>query len=265
MVQSKFWELHGLSETLHDIIDMVTRTAIFTPGAQGSNQWPSLEASIARSASGITEAGRQTAASAPQSALIANGLADLVRDVPNLRITLRRDTWGDRDGQPYAQNLWDRIKELSDYLTDSGMVNLDSASSLLTWLYAADFDPIVGIYSLDTDKKDELELAAGSITTFLEDVRSEMMEISFAYRGSVSNIQDQQLANDAIGYLQLKLDIIVNDFLADYSGVFGNLRIVIQDVEAANNPRSLGNFLQRVPVPAGGMSTVSVSFGSFGL
>lgn len=56
-----------------------------------SAERPTLEASIARAAVGIDDAGRRTAAAAPGSATIATTLAYFLSDVPALQITLRRD------------------------------------------------------------------------------------------------------------------------------------------------------------------------------
>ncbi|KAK6501987.1 hypothetical protein TWF481_009805 [Arthrobotrys musiformis] len=264
LVQAKFWELHGLYETLTDIIGMVTEKAIFQPGATGSTQWPSLDELITRSAAGIADAGQHTAGPAPQSATIADELADLVRDVPNLQVTLLRDAWRERNGQPYAQNLWDRTEELDEYLTEGGEVNIESASSLLTWVFDATFDPIVGIYTLDIDKKDSLILSAGGLSARLADVGAQMAELEFAYRTSLNGLQDRMLARLAGDYLGRRLSL-VSEFVDDYSGVFRNLQIVIGDVSEDNNPRGLLNWLQTIPVQPGGHTNVQVTFGSFGL
>ncbi|KAK6519836.1 hypothetical protein TWF506_000131 [Arthrobotrys conoides] len=238
VVQSKLYELNGLRETLNDIIEMVTQTATFGPGAVGTARWPSLETMIVNSDAYITNAGAQTADGAPGSDTIANELAAAVRNIPNIQVTLHRDTWGDREGQPYAQNIWTRIKEFFDYLTNSGMINVERASSLLSWLYDADFDPIVGIYTLDTDKKDILQVAAGTVSLELEQYATKMMDLeTLLQRGSDP----------------------ITQFVADYSGVFNNLKTVIGDIEAEYNPRGLASLAARLQGP------VLVNYGNFGL
>lgn len=80
------------------------------------------------------------------------------------------------------------------------MVNLHGAPSLLSWVRGADFGSVVGIYALDTDKKDELQIAAGSTTKSPADVRIDMQRLEYAYRTSVNGIQDREVARDATRY-----------------------------------------------------------------
>ncbi|KAK6358695.1 hypothetical protein TWF730_008017 [Orbilia blumenaviensis] len=265
LVQRKLWELNGLGETLNDIIDMVTRTATFGPGAVGTAQWPTLESSITQSTASIRAAGQLTAAAAPRSATIANALADLIDNVPNMQITLHSDIWGARDGQPYAQNLWTRIRELADYLTNSGNVNLNRASSLLMWLYDGNFDPIVGVYVLDVDKKFDLQIAAGYISGQFESKRDDTLDLLAAYRVSLNNMADQQLAGQALFDAEIGTRLVSEEFLVDYAGVFSNLEQVIQDLDSGDNPRGLANLLNNIPVPPGGHANVDITFGEFGL
>ncbi|KAF3090542.1 hypothetical protein TWF569_002333 [Orbilia oligospora] len=235
LARNKFWVLHDLSKTLNALITRVTSRATFGPGAVGSARWPTLETIVARSSAGIINAGQQTAVAEPRSATIANDLAAIVRNIPNLQITLHRDTWSDREGQPYAQNLWDRIKEFSDYLTDGGVVNINKATSLLSWVYNAEFDPIVGIYTLDTNKKDILEIAAGAVADDLETETSKLLSLDFNYRSSISRILDVQLVRSSISLLHRSSSDIVQ-FMGDYADDFADLKEALEDLEVQGGP-----------------------------
>ncbi|KAF3265489.1 hypothetical protein TWF192_000139 [Orbilia oligospora] len=235
LVRNKFLVLHDLSKTLKALITKVTSRATFGPGAVGSAHWPTLETIVAQSSAGIVNAGQQTAVAEPRSATIANDLAAIVRNIPNLQITLHRDTWSDREGQPYAQNLWDRIKELSDYLTDGGVVNINKATSLLSWVYNVEFDPIVGIYTLDTNKKDTLEIAVGAVAGDLETETSKLLGLDFNYRSSISRILDIQLVRSSISLLHRSSSDIVQ-FVGDYADDFADLKEALEDLEVQGGP-----------------------------
>ncbi|KAK6519339.1 hypothetical protein TWF281_003174 [Arthrobotrys megalospora] len=263
MVTSKFWELLKTSESLQRLINLVTQFATFGPGAVGTTRYPTFETRIASAVTGITAAGRVTASSAPQSRIDADTLADLVRGLPNLRATLLRDIWGARDGQPYSQDLWPRIKELTDYVTQSGNVNLLSASSLLLWMYDGYFDPVVGIYVLDEDKKFQLEIAVGYLRGIFENVQINALGMEQAYLQSIQAVQSTAVRNASANLLNRKLDLVL-DFIRAYQKAFKDLHTRLSDLDDPNNPRSLASIIGGIRPPAGGFTTVSVTFGQFG-
>ncbi|KAK6540731.1 hypothetical protein TWF694_008123 [Orbilia ellipsospora] len=162
-------------------------------------------------------------------------LRQLVADIPNLQITLKKDIWSTREAQPWSRSLWTVISELSDYLINGPEVDITNPDTVLIWLYQADIDSIVGSYLLDQTKADDILLACGHISDIFTDLRDRIYELLDILGGTLET--RGQSRGEKYVYLSLGHVRNLNEWLNPYRNVFADM---YEDLEDLYNPNYNG-------------------------
>ncbi|EPS37540.1 hypothetical protein H072_8769 [Dactylellina haptotyla CBS 200.50] len=230
----------ALGADLEEVVDMIT---IDQPlAATTASTEPTLQDMVDDAVAGIENAKELLDPNSAGTRWLDSILAE-VRAVPQIEITLQRDIWGARDGQPWARNIWTVIGEFADYLTNSGEPDWQSPETITMWLYQGYFDPVVGVYELNQGKADDILLAAGHISQVLQDRaiaiprRARMSQRFVAGRSGTDARQIFDVFFPAVQELSY--------WMLDYSDLFKDIR---EDLEIIFDPNS-GN---AVPPAFGG-------------
>ncbi|KAF3928146.1 hypothetical protein AA313_de0204670 [Arthrobotrys entomopaga] len=226
-----------LSVSLDEVINLVTKTEplVDLPGGGLNNN--TLPTMVSKALAGMDRIEPRIGFDYTKRQAFTE-LRDLIAGIPNMEVTLKRDLWTTRDAQPWSRNLWTVITELSDFLANGEEVDVLDPDSVIDWIYQVVSDPVVGTYTLDQTKADDLLLACAHIGDVLGNLRERIYALLDILGGSLQTRGQSREAKFI--YMNLKDVRNLNAWLNPYRNVYEDLAEDLRDLYDPNYNGMLG-------------------------
>ncbi|KAF3919698.1 hypothetical protein ABW20_dc0106285 [Dactylellina cionopaga] len=225
VLQDKSQYLAKLGASIDNIIALTTQSGTGPDSIAGN---PALRPLVTQAVDAVRTS-ETLVANYPAAVQRAVDLVGWLRAYPYVQADLKRDIWGARVGEPWFRNIWDVIKDLPDYIENSGAVDTTDPESLMLWLYNGYFDPVVGAYVLDQDAADEIYIAARYLRTELEDAIKQVMAMMVLfYTEAAQSIGPSTAVLNSYTAIQA-----VNYFVGNYVDTFD---VMVEAVEEIFDP-----------------------------